>query len=404
MRVESRLSNFENKMNIINEMLKKNNNSLSKEMGSLENKVLENINAVIQSSIEEVSQLNKPVENLMKAYYQEMSTSDKTQIVNIWTVSSLIKINEEIQKSIATSKDDLIIVVPHIENHLAIEQFEKIPRSLKIKIIASEPHTNSIVKKFSSLTNIEYKTLENENLIAIKEDNNLITIGIIQRDIKNQLNDFIGVGVNFKPLIEVMDPLINNIWEEAYSDTFYASQKAKSSKILSKSIKEAKNEIFKKIKPITSPKDPKSTAPQKSRIVKQAEIPSSEKISQATPMRQRGKDQITEIKKKLQEKIKFASKPASKPKKTVKRGDETGKLINSAFDNLVQKLPNLKGEEFSAELQKIADLVLEKRGFSVTLHKLRSLINQYRFNDLLLEEIDSKQIIENIESWKNKFA
>ena len=72
--------------------------------------------------------------------------------------------------------------------------------------------------------------------------------------------------------------------------------------------------------------------------------------------------------------------------------------------DLIQKLHSLKGEEFSSELQKVADLVLEKKGFSVTLHKLRSIINQYRFNDLLLEEKDIKQIIENIESWKKKLT
>lgn len=69
---------------------------------------------------------------------------------------------------------------------------------------------------------------------------------------------------------------------------------------------------------------------------------------------------------------------------------------------MIRKLRNLKGEDFSEELQKIADLVLEKRGFSVTLHKLRSLINQYRFSDNLLNENDTKQIIADIESWKQK--
>ena len=111
---------------------------------------------------------------------------------------------------------------------------------------------------------------------------------------------------------------------------------------------------------------------------------------------ERYEQQIEEIKQKLQEKIKFVSSS------TRKKGDEAGVLINTAFNNLVQKLHNIKGEQFSEELQKIADLVLEKRGFSVTLHKLRSLINQYRFSDNSLNENDTKLIIENIESWKEK--
>jgi len=398
------LNNFETKMNKTYERLNKNNDSLSKEKEELEVKIIESMNGVIQSSIDEVSKLNKPIENLMKAYYQEVSTSDKSLIANIWTVNSLIKINEEIQKAVSTSQDNLIIVVPHLENHLAVEQFENIPRTLKIKIVSSEPHTNSTVKNFNSITNINYKTLENENLIAIKGDSNLITIGVMQKDAKEQLNDFIGIGSNFKPFIELLDPLINNLWEEAYSDTFYASQKTKTSIIPSKPIKEAKTGFIKDIKPITTLKVQKTSVPQKSTIHQQEKLVSSEKISQTIHLDQKATDQITEIKKKLQEKIKFAPKPTPKPEKTAKTGDKTGILIKTAFDNLIQKLHTLKGEEFSTELQKIADLVLENRGFSVTLHKLRSLINQYRFNDLSLDEKDIKQIIDNIESWKKKLT
>jgi hypothetical protein len=400
----SMLSNFETKMNKAHEMLKKNNDSLSKEKEKLEIKIIENMNAVIQSSIDQVSQLNKPIENLMKEYHKEVSTPDKLLIANIWTVSSLIKINEEIQKAVSTSQEDLLIVVPHLENHLAVEQFENIPRSLKIKIVSSEPHTNSTVKKFSLITNIKYKTLENEDLIAIKGDSNLITIGVIQKDAKERLNDFIGIGSNFKPFIELLDPLMNNIWEEAYSDTFYASQKVKTSTIPLQSIRKAKTGPIKEIKPIISSKVQKTSVPQKSVIDQQEKLVSSEKISQTIALNQKATDKIAEIKKKLQERIKVAPKPTPKSVKTAKTGDKTGILINTAFENLVQKLNNLKGEEFSTELQKIADLVLEKRGFSVTLHKLRSLINQYRFNDILLDKKDIKQIIENIESWKKKLT
>ncbi len=393
------LSNFETKMNKIHETLKKNNDSLSEEKEGLEIKIIESMNAVIQSSIDEVSKLNKPIENLMKAYHQEVSTSDKSPIANIWTVSSLIKINEGIQKVVSTSQDNLIIVVPHLENHLAVEQFESIPRSLKIKIVSSEPHTNSTVKKFNSITNIKYKTLENESLIVIKGDSNHITIGVIQKDAKEQLNDFIGIGSNYKPFIELLSPLINKMWEDAYSDSFYASQKAKTSSIPSKPISKAKSGPIKEIKPITIPKVQKTSTLQKSKIFQQEKLTSSEKGSHTMHL-----DQITEIKKKLQEKIKFAPKPTPKPEKTAKTGDETRILISTAFDNLIQKLHKLKGGEFSSELQEIADLVLEKRGFSVTLHKLRSLINQYRFDDILLDEKNIKQILENIESWKKKLA
>lgn len=398
------LSNFETKMNKIYDILKENNDSLSKEMEKLESNITEDMNAVIQSSIDEVSNLNKPLESLMREYYQEVSTSETSTLSNIWTVSSLIKINEEIQKSISTAENELVIIVPHLENHLALEQFEKIPRSLKIKIVSSEPHTNSTVKNFHSISNIIYKTLENDNIIAIKADSNQMTIGVIQKEAKEQLNDFIGIGSNFKPLISLLDPIIKNLWEKAYSDTHYGSQKTKTPTVASKPIKRDQLETAKEIKPITSPKFQNVSSKQNYSGNQQGKQLQAEKTPQSTPPAQKTTERITEIKKKLQEKIQFAPKQTPKPAKTLKTKDETGILISAAFDNLVQKLHNLKGEKFSEELQKIADLVLEKKGFSVTLHKLRSFINQHRFNDQLLSEIDKKEIVENVESWKDKLT
>lgn len=396
------LSNFETKMNRINDALKRNNDSLSKEMKILKTNIAESMNSVIQSSIDEISRLNKPIENILNEYYQKVSTIEKSTRYNTWIVSSLIKINEEIQKFISTSKNELIIIVPHLENHLSVEQFEKIPTSLKIKIVSSEPHTNSTVKKLKSISNLTYRNLENENIIAIKSDNDHVTFGIIQREAKNQLNDFIGVSCNFEQLVQLLDPVIRNLWEKSYSDTYYGSQKGKTPMSFPQPIK--KDQVGTVVKTIVNRKIQKTPSKQKSSRDQQEKQLSTDKIPQKEPINQKSTDQITEIKKKLQEKIKFASKPIPEPVKSPKPKDETGILIITVFDSLVQKLDNIKGEDFSKELQKIADLVLEKRGFSVTLHKLRSLINQYRYNDLLLNEDDKKQIIENIESWKNKLA
>ena len=51
-------------------------------------------------------------------------------------------------------------------------------------------------------------------------------------------------------------------------------------------------------------------------------------------------------------------------------------------------------------VQKIADLILETKGFSVTLHKLRSTINKYKEKMNLLTPDDVRIIITNIEEWK----
>ena len=246
------LSNFETKMNKIHDLLKENQENLFAKMKNLEIKIAENLNAIIQNSIDEVSNLNKPIENVLKNYLQEISTIDKFLFNKIWIINSVTNINEAIQHLIVNSKENLTIIIPYLENHLALEQFDNITGNLKIMIASSEAHTNSMVKNFKSITNIIYKTYQNKDLVALKGDNKQLIIGVIQ-DSKNPLEDFIGIGTTFDPLIKLLDPLLRNIWENAYSDTFHATQMTKTqpSKITpSKAITAAKPIIPAKIQSV----------------------------------------------------------------------------------------------------------------------------------------------------------
>jgi len=83
-----------------------------------------------------------------------------------------------------------------------------------------------------------------------------------------------------------------------------------------------------------------------------------------------------------------------------KVGDKDGELINNAFNTLLNKINTVKGEDFSIELQAIADLVLEKRGFSVTLHKLRSCINKFKESKFNFTDLEKQEIFNEMEEWK----
>ena len=384
----SMLNNFETKMNKIYEIIKENRDTLSNKMENLELKTAGNLNEIVQNSVEEVSNLNKPVEDLMRSFYNEMKVFN-SKIPDIWFINSQIKLNEEIQKSISTTKEDLILIVPHLDSFITIDQIEKLPKSLRLKIVSSEPHTNSSVKKFDSITNISYRTLENNKLIALRGDKSQIVIGIILQDAKDELCDFIGIGSNSKEIIEVMDSILSDIWKNAFSDTFYATQKAQAKTVSSRKLESSistQTKTADKIQPVKK-------EPVKTLKVEEKKIPviSAKDISESPA-------KIKDIAQELREKITFAG---SSPKK---KGDKDGLLIVSNFEVLIQNLNTLKGEDFSRELQKIADLALERRGFSVTLHKLRSLINKYKYGNDLLEEDDKKDIIENIEEWKIKLG
>ena len=400
------LTNFESKMNKIYELLKENQEELIPAMKNLEIKIIENLNSIVQNSINQVSNLNKPIETVMKQYIEEMNRIDKQVFNNVWIINSVTKINESIHHLITNSKENLTLIIPHIENHLALEQFDKITGNLKVKIASSEAHTNSIVKSFNDIKNIVYRNYQNDNIIILKSDSDIFILGIIQ-DSNNTLDDFIGIGTSFKPLIKLLDPLIKNIWEEAYSDSFHATQITKTQSATAtthiKSFTAAKPIIPAKFQSnkgdIKSTKiESKPTIPIPSKIQEiSKEDKRSTKISAPqTPVPSSSSPKITDLKQKLQEKIEFLT--AAQPK----AGDEAGILINTAFNHLIDKLGSLKGDAFGKELQDIADLILEKKGFSVTLHSIRSTINKYKEKLSLLGEYDKKEIIESIEGWKKR--
>ena len=86
-----------------------------------------------------------------------------------------------------------------------------------------------------------------------------------------------------------------------------------------------------------------------------------------------------------------------------KAGDEVGMEIHNAFNLLIQRVNTITGIAFSIELQKIADLILEKRGFSVTLHKIRALINQYKDQrSPFISQKEKNEIFEEIEEFKKR--
>ncbi len=393
------LSNFETKTNKIYNLLVENKEDLDSRLKNLEIKIVDKLNLIVQNSIDEISGLNKPIVDVFKGYFQDLPSSENFMINKIWIIKSVTNINEGIQKIIATAKDSLTIIIPNLESHIALEQFKDIPANLKIKIASSEAHTNSLVMKFKGISNLEYKSFKNENLILLKGDTNNFLIGI-KHDSKEILNDFIGIGSNYELFIALLDPIIKALWEQAFSDTFYAAQKIKSQ---APSPKPTSTFISKTTTKKISPKVPTPTKPAKSKTVQTISNKKKKinKIPKEVPKKQvvsipKPKKGIEDLKQKLHEKLEFLT--AVHPK----TDDKAGEIIDNAFNELMLKINDIEGGKFSNELQIIADLILENKGFSVTLHKVRSVINKYKEKKELLDEEDKKEIFQDIETWKQR--
>ena len=85
-----------------------------------------------------------------------------------------------------------------------------------------------------------------------------------------------------------------------------------------------------------------------------------------------------------------------------KPGDQVGALIDDAFNALLAQLNTFKGSDFSKSLLSVTDLILENKGYSVTLHNIRKWINNYKTVNVPLTDDDKKQIFDAIEDWKQR--
>lgn len=192
-------------------------------MKNVETEIVENLDVIILNSLDEVSSLNNPVEKVLKTYFQKIVTPDTPSTNNVWIINSITRINEEIQKIITSSTDNLTVIVPNLDNYVTFEQLEAISNKLSIRLVSSESHTNSLVKKLKSITNLSYKSFQNEDLLLLKKDDDHIVIGISKKS-SDILNDCVGIGSTFNPLIILLNPVVESIWQQAFEDTFYAQK------------------------------------------------------------------------------------------------------------------------------------------------------------------------------------
>ena len=394
------MTNFEVKINDIFDIIKNKNDQMKPQMDSFKEIITIKINEIVQNSINSVVKLNEPIKSVMDNYLKIISAPEKTQIDKICHVYSLTKVSEELSNFLENTKKDLTIIVPNLESLVLPEHLKEVSSSTKIKIVSSEAHTNSNVKKFVEFANVDYRTLKNETIIIIKGDNNHVLLGVIQGDSTDPLNNFVGVSSNYPPFVKMLDTLINTLLEIAVKDSFQIPKSIGVEGVVTDVRKQMKIANLIESKPINLEETTPSSTPTPIKTETKSKIQKKEppkEIPKVSP--QTGSFKSPESSdvpsQKLQAQRNLNSSKQPKPE------DQSSIIVKTAFTNLIQKLGSLKGKEFSEELQAVANLILEKKGFSVTLHKIRSTINQYKFSEGYLNELDRKQVIASIEDWKS---
>jgi hypothetical protein len=332
----------------------------------------------------------------------------------------------------------LTLVLPKLEEHVSPDLFRELEGDVQIKIAASNFHVNSLVKEYKSIENINYRKLENEKLIFLLRDNNYAIIGI-KKEEEDPLNDFIGVGSNYLPFVNTIKGVVTSTWSKAKPDLEAKMRGGRKKKeTTSPSIGKGrfrpsqrtypggagKTETkAEKVKPIESSSSHREkTSPKPEIEGKKVDITEEEEKGTETEKEKSKVPEMTpdEPKEKVKDKETTSTSEipteTPEPRKTSVEGgfspfqssinpppgNEVSLEINTAFNSIIKELTTITGEELGKELEYVADLILEKKGFSVTLHKIRSSINQFKDIDRPLTEAEANEIFESIENWKER--
>ena len=78
--------------------------------------------------------------------------------------------------------------------------------------------------------------------------------------------------------------------------------------------------------------------------------------------------------------------------------------IRQLFNNIIQQLNNLSGVEISKKLLNVTDIILETRGYSMTLKEMKQWNDKIRPIKDFLDTETKNNLINVINSWKEKFG
>jgi hypothetical protein len=391
------LNNFELKLNKVLESIKEKNELLTPQMEEFRKLVIEKIGDIIINSINSIIDLNNPIHVVMEDSLNLASKARVKSLNNLWQIKTQSNIYEEITNVLTHSKREVILIVPKLDVFLPIEMHSQINSQIHLKIASSEAHTNSLVKTLMEFKNLEYRALKNEGVIIIKSDANYVIMGVIESNPDLPSQDFNGFGTTDTNFITLVSSFISSFWDLASPDSIQAPR---SIGVELKDVEFHKETIHYEQEKLSKPSISLNEQVKKELDFTSTHIPSDANVSHE----KNKKD--SQLIKKLEEKqaMDTANKPVISKEEVLEKkmatADKSSIEINTALDLLIHKMNSLTGAKFAEELETIAELILERKGFSVTLHKIRMTINQYKVSTNPLNELDMKQIIESIDDWK----
>ncbi len=387
------INNFEKNFEELSHIIEEKSKTFKPHLEELKEQIIYKTNQIIQNSIQQIVDLNKPPQDVISDCRQLIYAQENLVMNDIWVLNSINQMKEELLFAIKNTKNDLLIIIPQLKGYISDDLLKDLPEQPEIFIASSDHFVNSKVKEIADMEKVSFKQYNKTNFIGIRSDKNFIALGIIDKSKDDPLDNVIGFGTNNQMILKSLTNRLNKIWSSAKQDTG----------------------ALKTEKPVEKP----------------LKRPSVKKVSPPKPRKQKGieggafssvSDRIKDIESRGQKEPQPSSdiKPPevrNRKKESVETSpggiedfvsniapsedDEVGNLINDAFNDLLEKLNELTENQFGQELENVADVILENKGFTVSLHHIRRFARKFNQDTPLTQE-EKSEIFENIEEWKQK--
>ncbi|MFW9881429.1 MAG: hypothetical protein ACFFG0_50840, partial [Candidatus Thorarchaeota archaeon] len=281
---------------------------------------------------------------------------------------------------------------------------------LNVCIISSDPHESQYSRAFTKKSNIEYKFLKDNNIIAIKGDENYLVFGIYQKSNNKADFNISGFFTSYKPLIEIISPLIAKIRNNAkFTNEIEIYQGF--NEIIENINDYSGRKIIKRLKHLLDVifgKDGISLDILELKLL----IGRLERLYQ--PLNDDMKDYVINMLTKLNKK--FSSMKLIHPpefrhpileeevESELDREIEPPEIepldpdkIDNLFELFFEKIDHLKGVEIAEQIDNFIEVILKLQGFSSIIEWKNTLHNV----DKTLEEPFKEKIKEDLLSWKS---
>ena len=339
---------------------------------TLQNDIINNIIGQLESA-----------EITMNEFWERSKQTSLLSFKDVWFVRSVEGVRAQINESISRVKMRVHIVAPKLED-IDLVALSQLKKHINIRISTNFDLNNSEdqirFKQLEDLPNITIRHYSVENLWSINKDFEEVVVCVVSKTEEGEF-EIAGMGSVLEEHVKLFAGVLEDVWIQSkrfeQAEIMRAIKRAPDTSLPKQLVSVPKEqETVKKVEPIPSKISPEHTIPPKKEIEPPGILQEAKKIEKPS----------TEI------------PPSMTP--SVPSSSEAS--ISNQFDDLMNKLDNMTGNEVALILEKLQDDILETKGFSAILRQIRMSSSSLKPNKNLLNVAEKEELFNKLGFWRNK--